>query len=211
MEDGQIHPVRRESEVLAGALDWLGVGAKDLLAAVGLEDDDALTADQLRDEELGLRMRGDAAEGEPAAGGSEDEEGGEPGVLYGLLPHLLAAQVEGADDLEGVVAVATEGDELAAADEEGRGAAGGVEWRELAGFARVGVEIEGPVLAALVDDGEIAFGDGGDSDGESRTGCAGVLKLDLIGGNGRKRDAEEIDLDRGGVVLLLARIGVRWE
>lgn len=163
VDDGEIHSVGRQGKILPGALDWKGINMEDLLAAVGLVDHDALASDQLGDKHVGLSVRDKAAEGKPAAGGGEDEGGREVGVEDCLLPHLFATHVEAADDLEVVGAVASEGNKLAAADEDGDGPAGGVEWRELAGFSGVGVEVEGPVGAALIDDGEVALSRSGDS------------------------------------------------
>jgi hypothetical protein len=74
-----------------------------------------------------LSVRDDAAKGEPACGWGEDKGGSEVRVEDCLLPHLFASHVEGTDYLEGVAVVTAEGDELAAADEDGGGAAGGVE------------------------------------------------------------------------------------
>ena len=127
VDDGEIHSVGGQREVLPGALDWKGIDMEDLLAAVGLVDHDALASDHLGDKHLGLSVRDKAAEGEPAARGGEDEGGREVGVEHRLLPHLFAAHVEAADDLEVVGAVATESNKLAAADEDGDGPAGGVE------------------------------------------------------------------------------------
>ena len=80
------------------------------------------------------------------------------------------------------------------ADEERGGAAGGVEGREFVDLAGVGVEVEGPVLMSLIDDGEVAGGGGGD--------VAGVWGLDGAGGTGLDgttviagMEAVEVDLD----------------
>jgi hypothetical protein len=61
------------------------------------------------------------------------------------------------------------------------------------------------VLAALIDGCEVPFGDGGDSARCSGTGSAYVTELNLVAERGRDEDAEDIDLNRGGVVLLLDR------
>ena len=42
------------------------------------------------------------------------------------------------------------------------------------GFSGVGVEVEGPVLAALIDDGEVALGGGRDSTYGAGVGDTGV-------------------------------------
>ncbi len=89
VDDGEIHSVGGQREVLPGALDRKGIDAEDLLAAVGLVDDDALASDHLGDQHLRLSVRDEAAEGEPAAGRSEDEGGGEVGIEHRLLPHLV--------------------------------------------------------------------------------------------------------------------------
>ena len=47
VDDGEGHAVGGEGEVLAGALDGGAVDVEELLAAVGLVDDDGLGADHL--------------------------------------------------------------------------------------------------------------------------------------------------------------------
>ena len=87
-----------------------------------------------------------------------------------------------------------EGDELAAADEEGGGTTGGVERGEFVDFAGVGVEVEGPVLMSLIDDGEITGSSGGDVSGPWGLDGSGGTNLDgaaVIAA----MDAIEIDLD----------------
>ena len=104
----------------------------------------------------------DAAEGEAAAGWGKGEGRRDVVAEEALLPHLFAAHVEGTDDAGGLAAAAAEGDEFTVADEDGEGAAGGVEGWELGDLAGEGVEVEGPALVALVDDVEMAGGGEGD-------------------------------------------------
>jgi hypothetical protein len=99
-------------------------------------------------------------------------------------------------------AAAAEGDELAVADEEGGWGAGGVEGRELGDLAGVRVEVEGPVLVALIDDSEIA-GDGGgdiagvgDGDSSSVHGPDGAVVL---------LRAKTIEVDLDGILLFRFR------
>src|ERR1700733_1622608 len=88
----------------------------------------------------------------------------------------------------------TEGDELAAADEERRRAASGVEGREFLYLASsIGVEVEGPMVTALVEDGNIPGGVGGNSYRTAGAAFAGGTDPDFIV-PGRHRHPEEIDL-----------------
>ncbi len=208
VEDGEAHPIGREGEVLPGALDRQGLDMQELPAAVGLVDDHALAAEQLRYQRLCVangRMSDDTAEREPAAGGGKDEGGGGVGLEEGLLPHLLSAHVEGSDDLHGIAAVTAEGNELTAADKQGGRATGGVEGRKLVGLAGVGVEVEGPMLTPLIDDGEIAVGGGGNSTRNTGADGAAGAEAYLVAGGGGDGEAKEVDLNGGGVWSLPGR------
>src|SRR6185312_9606611 len=106
-----------------------------------------------------------------------------------LLPHLLAAHVEGSDELGGLAAAAAEGEEFAVADEDGVGAAGGVEGGKLEGLAGEGVEVEGPALTALVDDIEMSGGGEGDLAEGSGASGTGAANADFVAGAGRDGEA----------------------
>ncbi len=196
VDDGEGEAVGSEGEVLAGAFDGGALGAEDLFAGVGLVDDDGLGldlvgADGLVGDEGGVGE--DAAEGEASTGGGEDEGGGEVVSVEVLLPHLFTAHIEAAEDVEALAFVTGEGDELAVADEEGGWGAGGVERGELVDLAGVRVEVEGEVLAALVDDGEIAGGGGGDHAGGSGDDAAGGF-----GDHGVVLPEETVEVDLDG-------------
>jgi len=138
------------------------------------------------------------AEGETATGRSVDERRSDEVAEEALLPHLLAAHVEAAECADGLAVAAAEGDELAVADEEGIGAAGGVEGRELVDFASVGVKVEGVVLMALVDGREIPGDRDGGSSGSPGAGDASGDESYCSTGFAGRVEAKEVDLNDGG-------------
>jgi hypothetical protein len=197
MDDAEIEPVGRESEVLTGAFDRRALDLEELVAAVGLVDDDGLGGELFRLDVVSVedgRGGHDAAEGEASAGRSEGEVGVDVLAEEALLPHLLAAHIEGADDPGGLAATAAEGDEFTVTDEDGVGTAGGVEGREFEGFAGEGVEVEGPALVALIDDVEMAGGGEDDLAEGSRATCASAANVDFVAGAGGDGETIEVDL-----------------
>ena len=100
VDDGEGEAVGGEGEVLAGTLDGRAVGAEELLAGVGLVDDDGLGADLVGADGLVGDERAtqhDAAEGEASGGGGEGEGRSDVVAEEALLPHLFAAHVEAAE------------------------------------------------------------------------------------------------------------------
>src|SRR6202008_5032539 len=127
-------------------LDGRAIGAEELLAGTGLIDDDVLTVDLIGTDGLVGDKRTaehDPAKSEAAANGRVGDGGCHEVAEEALLPHLLAAHIEAAELLAVLAGMTAEGDELAVADEERGGTAGGVERGELVDFAGVGVEVEG--------------------------------------------------------------------
>ncbi len=129
----------------------------------------------------------EAAEGEAAGDGGEDERGCDVGAAEHLLPCGVTAEIEGGDGLAGGSTVASEDEELTGADEERDGAAGGVEQGELEALAGVGLEVKSPAIVSFVEDVEEAFGGEGKVDSVAGGGDAGVARNDLrrIGWGGR--------------------------
>ena len=107
--------------------------------------------------------------------------------------------------------MAAEGEELRGADEDGAGAAAGVEGGKLDDLAGVKVEVEGPVLAALVDYVDVAGGEQREVDGVARGDAAGDAGDEVWLRCGREGEAIEVDLDgRGVAVRRWGRVGVGW-
>ena len=165
VDDGEGHAVGGQGEVLTGALDGGTVNLEELPASAGLIDDDGLGADFVGADRLIRdcgRAKYDAAEGEAAAGRSISDGGCDEVAKEALFPHFFATHIEAPKLLPVVAVAAAKGHEFAVADEDRCWCAGGVEGRELVDLAAVGVEVEGPMLMSLIDDGEVARGGGGD-------------------------------------------------
>src|ERR1700761_6869334 len=173
---------------------------QDLLAAIGLIDDDGLRRDLFRDDGL-IGYHGvvheNPAEGEATTRWRVDERWGDEVAEQALLPHLLAAHVEAAYGADGLAITAAPDDEFAVADEEGIRRAGGVEGRELVDLAGVGVEVEGVVLMALIDCVEIACDRDGRSPDGSRSCDTCVFGFDRSAGLDGWMETIEVDLNDG--------------
>ena len=125
VDDGQRVAIGGEVKVLAGALNGIAEHLEEFAPAFRLVDDDGLRANESGgDFVCGYgQQRAEAAEGKAAGLGSETEGGSEVIVKEVLLPHLIAAQVEGPNGLGGGAAVTAEGEKLRGADEDRAGAA----------------------------------------------------------------------------------------
>jgi hypothetical protein len=150
-----------------------------------------------------------AAKGESAAGRGVDKRRGDEVAEEALFPHLLPPHVEAPDCTDGVTGTAAEDDELAVTDEEGKGAAGGVEGREFVDLAGVGVEVKGVMMMALVHGGEIAGDRDRDSTGSPGVGDTGEVGFDCSTRLRGQVEAIEVDLNGGGFRSRLDRGGAK--
>jgi hypothetical protein len=197
-DDGDAHAVGGEGEVLAGAGGGGAFDVEEGLAGVVLDDVDAFGEDHGGIERVDTDDGGvddEASEGEASGDGGEDEGWRDVGAAENLLPGGVTAEIEGGDGLARGSAVTAEDEELTWADEEGDGAAGGVEEGEFEALAGVGLEVKGPAIVSFVEDVEEAFGGEGKVDCTAGDGHSGGARNEP---SGRVGEAEAIEVELNG-------------